>query len=151
MICKLPCCISPVKPVKELNVSGKKKGQVKYQLPYTSLGERQTMSVLHNIGKSTKEVADILNCSQRTVQRQIKKLKEKGSFADKDKSGRPKKLTAEMENQLIAWVEEDRRTSSPKLKTLLLEQFGVDVNERTIRVVLKKKGFLVVFVQGSHC
>jgi transposase len=99
------------------------------------------MPVLSKIGNSTKEVADIIKCSQRTVQRQLKKLKQTQSFANKDKPGRPKKFSDEIGNQIVAWVEEDRRRSSPNIRTMVLEKFEVDVSERTIRDLLELKGF----------
>jgi transposase len=141
MICKLPCCLSPVKPAKKAIIQAKKKRQSKYELPHTSIGERQAMSLLTNIGKTRNEVAQILNCSKRTVQRQLKRFKETGCFNDKTRSGRNKKLTPEIEEQIVAWIEEDRRNSAPKLKALVLDKFNVDVNERSIGLLLKKLGY----------
>jgi transposase len=104
--------------------------KIKYTLPYTSIAERQTMSVLLNIGKTHAEIASILNCSKKTVQRQMKKFQQTQSFSDENKTGRPSKLTEEIRAQILSWVEEDRRNASSKLASMVKESFGVDVSER---------------------
>jgi hypothetical protein len=50
-------------------------------------------------------------------------------------------LNPEIEAQIVAWIEEDRRNSAPKLKAPVLDKFNVDVNERTIGLSLKKLGY----------
>jgi transposase len=99
------------------------------------------MNVLVNIGHSYSEVGAYLNCSKKTVYRQMKKFKQTSEFCDKKKTGRPSKFTDEIKNQIVSWIEEDRRTTSAKLTSLIREQFGVDVNERTIRTFLTGKGY----------
>jgi hypothetical protein len=71
----------------------------------------------------------------------MKKFSITKSFLDKTKTGRPKILSAEILDQRLAWVEEDRRSTAPKLKSMVQEKFGVDVHERTIRRFLQQKGF----------
>jgi transposase len=141
MICKLPCCLSPVKPARAKKLKAQNQRKKKYNLPYTSVGERQTMSVLASIGNSRDEITNILNCSKRTVQRQLKSFKETSSFLDKQKQGRPKKMSEEIEQQVVAWIEEDRRNTTAKLRKLVQEHFGVIICESSIRNVLKKKGY----------
>jgi transposase len=99
--------------------------------------------------KTNKEVATILNCSAKTVKRQINKFRQTSSFLDKEKAGRPKKISPEIENQLVAWVESDRRNTSSKLKTLVQEQFGIDVNERNGQENLKKKTNKFSWARGN--
>jgi transposase len=141
MICKLPCCHSPQKPVKEPVQRAKKKRSKLYKLPYTSIAERHTMQVLDHIGKTRAEVAEIMHCSKRTVQRQLKKFKTASSLLDKEKTGRPTKLPPDIADQIVLWIEQDRRNTAPKLKTMVQETFGVEVHERSIRRMLQKKGF----------
>jgi len=71
------------------------------------------MSVLANIGNSSAEIANI--------QRQLRKFKETSSFEDKAKTGRPTKWTDEIEKQVTAWTEEDRRHTTTKLSKMVLE------------------------------
>jgi transposase len=64
-------------------------------------------------------------------------LKETSSFNDKVKTGRPKKRTVEIENQVVAWTKEDRRHTSAKLSKMVQERFGVSIIESNVRTFLK--------------
>jgi transposase len=141
MICKLNCCSSPKKQLPERVRRAEAQRKKKYALPYTSTAERQTMNVLVNIGHSYSEVGAHLNCSSKTVYRQMKKFKQTSKFCDKKKTGRPSKFTDEIKNQIVSWVEEDRRSTSTKLSSMIKEKFGVDINDRTIRNFLTGKGY----------
>ena len=103
MISRVPCCKSPVKPVKRAAQRAQKQQKLKYTLPYTLFVERQAMHLLGNVGKTQREVASRLNVDRRTVQRQMKKFRETNTFLNKEKKGRQSKLT---ELRLTAWVEE---------------------------------------------
>jgi transposase len=48
-------------------------------------------------------VAEILNCSKRTVQRQLQRFKDSNSFLEKQKTGRQKSLTTDKQNQFLLW------------------------------------------------
>jgi transposase len=135
------CCNSPVKAVKTAVQRAQNKRKMKYHLPYTSIAERHTMSVLHNIGKNKTAVASIINCDRTTVYRQLKKINLSNSFLDKEKKGRPTKFTPEIEQRIMDWVNEDRRATSSKLSALVKEHFDVHISERTIRTFMTKKGF----------
>lgn len=81
------------------------------------------------------------------MHRQLKKFKSTGLFMDKKKSGRPKKITAEIEQQIVAWVEEDRRRLASLLLTMVHEKFDrLEVNDRTIRFTMRKHGYFGGFV-----
>jgi transposase len=101
MICKLPCCLSPVKQAPRAVKRAKTLREKKYRLPYPSTEERHSMSVLKSIGKTRNEVAEILKCSTRTVQWQMKKYKQSETFLDKPKTGRPTNLTPEISDQIL--------------------------------------------------
>jgi DNA-binding NarL/FixJ family response regulator len=58
----------------------------KKHLPYTSLGERQAMMLLHNLGKTNKEIASSLGFNASTVFRVLCAFKSTGSFSTKSKS-----------------------------------------------------------------
>ena len=54
-------------------------------LQYTSVGERQTMQVLRNLGHTLKEIASILNCNKSTVKRNLKNFKLNCTFPGQKK------------------------------------------------------------------
>jgi DNA invertase Pin-like site-specific DNA recombinase len=89
MVSKLLCCSSPVKNVPRAVVRAQNVRKNNYKLPYTSIGERHSMSVLESIGKRKTEIAKITNCDRKTVYRQLKKYHDINSLLDKQKSGRP--------------------------------------------------------------
>jgi transposase len=96
------------------------------------------MSVLVNVGHSYSETAALLGCSKSTVQRQMNKLKLSQTHLDKEKTGRPTKLTEEIRDQLISWIEEDRRNTCSKLSSLIKEKLSVDISERTMHIRTKE-------------
>ena len=59
-------------------VENKRFAYKKKHLPYTSLGVRQTIMVLHNLGKSKKEIASALGCKATTIARVFATLKKTG-------------------------------------------------------------------------
>ena len=63
----------------------------KKHIPYTSLGERQTMQLLHNLGLTNKQIASALGCNKRTVIRVLAAFKKTGSFAPKKNLEGPEK------------------------------------------------------------
>jgi transposase len=115
--------------------------QKKRHLPYTSLGERQTMHVLHNLGKKQYEIAEALGCSAKTVSRVLKQFKTTGNFLHKKKSGRPRKVTHEKEAELLRLCEENRKRCAPELNELLKEQdASFNVTNASICSYLRKNG-----------
>ena len=110
-------------------------------LPYTSVGERQTMQVLHNLGKSNKEIATILGCNASTVGRILTKFKNSGSFSPKKKSGRPKKITPNKEARIVQLCEEYRKRPASEINAMMREEDpSFKVNDTAIRYYLRKNG-----------
>jgi transposase len=111
------------------------------KMPYTSLGERQAIHLLHSLGKKNTEIAKLLGCSPKTCQRVLKAFRESGSFSPKPKSGRPRKVTPEKEAELIRLSEENRKRCAPELNALLKEQdASFDVANTSINFYLRKNG-----------
>ena len=74
----------------------------KKHMPYTSLGERQTMQVLHNLGHTNKQIASALGCNKRTVIRVLDVFKKTNWLVcTKKKSGRPRKMNKKREQELL--------------------------------------------------
>lgn len=140
--CNLSCCVSPMKQKSVSAIRKEKKRKIQYKLPYTSLAERQTTLVLFNLGHTFKEIGKVLNISAKTVGRQLNKFQKTGSFLDKPKSGRPKKITEEIEKQLIDLVEGNRKRTSGLLKQMLEDANpGFTITEVRIRAIMKKHGY----------
>jgi transposase len=82
-------------------LSKQRMAQLKKHLPYTSLGERQAMHVLNNLGHTYDEIAACLGCSTRTISRVLAQFQQTASFDCKPISGSPKKMNQEKEQQLL--------------------------------------------------
>ena len=88
--------------------------------------------------RSTAEVADTLNVSQRQVQRIRKRYEETGDVFDKPRSGRPCKTTAR-EDRLLA-----RKSKASPFSTAELHETWspeVPVSPRTVCRILSRNGF----------
>jgi transposase len=118
--CTLPCCASPQKALPVAKVSKKSKKKLKF--PYLTTAEKQSIVTLHNIGHTFKEIAMIAGCDRKTASRVVKQFKETESFSPKAKSGRPKKINAEKEAEIIALIEENRQRTSPEILTIMQER-----------------------------
>lgn len=123
-------------------VRASKRRNKRHKLPYTSVGERQTMQVLRNLGHTVNEIASILNCGRATVFRQLKKFKLNGNFLDKQKPGRPRKITEQIELRLVSLVESNRKLTSALLSKTIQEEFDLSVSDQQIRKVLNKHGYV---------
>ena len=70
------------------------------KMPQLSDQQRQNVLVLYDSGFSNRKVADIVGCSEGTIRKTLKRLKESGCVSDKPKSGRPRK-TSERQDRLL--------------------------------------------------
>ena len=88
--------------------------------------------------RSTAEVAETFNVSQRQVQRIRKRYEETGDVFDKPRSGRPRRTTAR-EDRLLAWKSKARpfSTASELHETWSPE---VPVSTRTVCRILSRNG-----------
>ena len=70
-------------------------------MPRISAEKRSLVIEFTNGGMSQKEIAHTLNISRRSVQYIIKKFKETGQVADRERSGRPLILSKRMERLVV--------------------------------------------------
>lgn len=71
------------------------------KMPRISAEKRCLVIEFSNDGISQKEIAKSLNISRRSVQYIIKKFKDTGNVADREKSGRPRILSKRMERRVV--------------------------------------------------
>ena len=70
-------------------------------MPRISAEKRSLVIEFTNGGMTQKEIAQTLNISRRSVQYIIKKFKETGQVADRERSGRPRILSKRMERRVV--------------------------------------------------
>ena len=96
--------------------------------------------VLLEQGVSCREISRQLNVNVRTIYGIRKWQEETGSVADKQRSGRPTKMTVRQDRALVRLSLSDRRLTSPQLRQKVETDLGVTVCASTIRKRLNTAG-----------
>jgi transposase len=89
-------------------------------------------------GRKTSEMADLVGCSQRTVQRILKNYQERGHLRDAQRSGRPEKLDGRDLRRLKRVLRSDRRQTLGGLKEIINQSFSCSVSSKTVSKALRK-------------
>jgi transposase len=109
----------------------------------TDLSDDIKQLILFNLksGKKQKEIAEILGISKQRLNYHIIKEKSGRKFCSKRNSGRKTKDTKEISELIIKEVEENRFITGPALAKIVQEKFGMIINTKTIKRVIKKDGY----------
>lgn len=105
-----------------------------------SLENRVKIQVLHEQGKSQKEIAKIVKCSRCAVQSALKRFAETGTHANKPKSGRKRVTTSRLDRKLVRESLKDRKKTSSNLAGALSEETRTKISARTARRRLAEAG-----------
>lgn len=99
--------------------------------------ERFKAQQLHSKGKSDGYIAAHLNKSKKWVKRVLERFEELGTFKDRPRKGRPKKLTPRDQNRLVNQVKgkarQSLRKTSASFKTSKKEKVGRETIRKSIR------------------
>lgn len=106
----------------------------------TSFDQRQLVIYHTSMGKSYREVAQLLNMCKSTVGDIAKRFKE-DRIDSKERSGRPKILNDHDERWIMRKVATDPRISAPKLSVEVAEACEKRVSAQTIRRTIHSHGF----------
>lgn len=103
--------------------------------------ERAHAVELSNMGKCIKIVAEILHRTKKTIAEWIKKYENFGiaGFFDKERSGRPKEVTEEIENRIREIAESNETCTKYSITENIENEFGVRFHPNTIKYHLKKR------------
>jgi transposase len=96
---------------------------------------------LHDAGLSQVEISKQLGISRCCVQNAVKKYEETGSFDDKSRSGRPRKVNSRDIRHLKRLVKGETRLSASKIATDLNSSLPKPVTTRTVRNYLRELGY----------
>lgn len=112
---------------------------------------------LNSKGHTITQLADMFDMNQETVRTCIKKYLEHQQVGDADRSGRPRRLTKEIVEELCRIVDENNPENEGynlaawdcrELKIWLLDKHDINVGIDTIRRELKANGFR--YVKTNH-
>lgn len=105
-----------------------------------SLENRVKIQILHEQGKSQKEIAKLVKCSRCAVQSAIKRFAQTGTHANKQRTGRKRVTTKREDRKLIRESMKDRKKTSSELAAALSEETGKAISARTARRRLGEAG-----------
>lgn len=91
-------------------------------------------------GKSQRVVAKIIKRSQHFVENVEKRFELRADFKDRQRSGRPKKLTSADERRLVNKVKGEKRMSTRRTAFQFKTKGNIKVGRETVRKTLKKAG-----------
>lgn len=100
--------------------------------------KRAQIVILHNEGVSERQISKKVGCSKTAVHQAVVKFKSCASYADKKKSGRPRKTTPRDDNLIRRTVVRSPTSSANKIRSLLLLK-GTTVDRSTVSRRLSKE------------
>lgn len=93
-------------------------------------------------GKTLSQIAEILNLKVSTVHDICRRYFKENSIKDKQRSGRPKKISSCDEKFLLREIKQNPKLTSTELVSKLKDFSGKDVNSSTIRKKLINNGLV---------
>ena len=102
-----------------------------------SIEERWNIISLHKQGHSQRVIQSEVNIPQQTISDTIKRYKTTGSVDDKKRSGRPKKLSASQETNVVALSKGKRHRSTRIVAKMTKKNAIPPISRETVRKTLK--------------
>lgn len=107
----------------------------------TTIEEREIIVKLFREEKTEREIAKIVERPRSTINSIVKRFRETGSVMNKARSGRPPKVTEQLNRVIIREVKKNPRISAPNIASIISESQNAQLNPQTIRNTLKKAGY----------
>ena len=108
--------------------------------------QRQTIKHYWNIGvRSAKEIHEITSISLRTVENNLKKLRETGDVKHKQKIGRPPKVTQEISSIIGQNIRRNNTISTRQLAIKIENIKDISIDHTTVWRHMKKKDMAVLY------
>ncbi len=123
-----------------------------------SINERKIIVKLHLKGKGQQEIADLIGCSQPTVNLWIHRYKSNKGLKTRSRSGRPTKLKGNflkgLKNKLLKKInsanEEYNNISTKQIKQFLAKEVGKEYSIRHVERIMHKLGFSLITPRPQH-
>lgn len=91
-------------------------------------------------GMSNRAIGKLFDVNESTVRRTIAKFEAEGSVADKQRSGRPPKLSLREQRSIVNESQKNRRSTSRELTNDASGKFGKRLHPSTVRRILMRAG-----------
>ena len=123
-----------------------------------SVAERNLIVKLHLQGKNQQSIADLIGCSQPTVNLWIHRNKSKLGLKTLPRSGRPTKLKGTTFSNLKKTIlekihsanDEYNNVSTKKIRDLITKEIGVTYSIRHVERLMHKLGFSLITPRPQH-
>jgi transposase len=89
-------------------------------------------------GLKTSKIADLVGCTQRTIQRILKNHSERGHSDDAQRSGRPEKLNGRGIRHLSRVVRSDRRQTLDEITEIVNQSYSSKISSKTVSNALRR-------------
>lgn len=99
---------------------------------YTNIQVRENIIRLSNEGKSSREIALIMNVGKTTVNDLIKKFRTGDGLQDRPKSGRPRKTSQRIDNAIKRKSNSEPRKTASDIANELREESGLNISRMTV-------------------
>ncbi|XP_013191347.1 uncharacterized protein LOC106135546 [Amyelois transitella] len=96
-----------------------------------TIENRVKIELLHEQGRSQKEIAKLVKCSRCAVQSAIKRFTETGTHDNKPRAGRKRVTTDREDRKLVRESLKNRKKTSSALAAALSDEAGKSISSRT--------------------
>ena len=99
--------------------------------------QKEIIISLSDNGYSSYKIQDLTNINSTTIQKLLKRVRERGYIENKRRSGGKKKTTTRPDDKLLyRRVKGNRRQTIKDLTSRINNRLGCNVSERTVRMVI---------------
>lgn len=106
-----------------------------------TLEQNEIILQLSNEGYSSHKIQDLIAINPRTIQKFLKRVRERGSIESLPRSGRKRKTTVRDDRYLLRSVKINRRHTLKDVTNRFRSRTGCDVSCRTVKQRLNQEGY----------
>ena len=103
-----------------------------------AIENRRKIVALDQEGYSQRQIADRVECCQKSVSLILKKEKTNGSLADRPIPGRARKTTRREDSLLVRKSKADRFKTAPQIRNEIRREHGIDISISTTQRRLRE-------------
>lgn len=106
------------------------------------LEKRSQIVILRKVGKTMREIADIIGVSFSGVAKTLKRAAETNSNIDRPRSGRPKKTTKGDDRRILSMSQQNRFKPPSEIRAEINETLPEPISVNTVKRRLRAKGYI---------
>lgn len=103
--------------------------------------KRKIIIKLHKYHKTEREIAKIVGRTQSTIHYVIQRFRNTGTVINKQRSGRPSKVSGRLRTAIVKEVKINPRIAAPKIAANIAGTHDAHLSAQTVRNILHKDGY----------